>query len=156
MATFDKVFRQEKNGKAAGPASTSRLSREEFMAAFKRMTVEVAKPLFEDLMRVAKGQGYAATLQEGYDENDNPYYGLVFVPEQGVKIGGKGHHECIFRLKGTWPEQAVEYTSCYDMRPGKEGGIVVTKSDLSSLNKVFLEAQIEQFVAFSLEAREPK
>ncbi len=161
MATFDKVFRQEKNGKAAGPVTAPesakiKLSRDEFMAAFKRMTVEVAKPQFEDLIRVAKGRGYAATLQEGYDENDNPYYGLTFVPETGVKIGAKGHNECIFQLKGVWPEQIIEYTSCHDMRPGKKGGIIVTKSDLPSLNKVFLEAEIEQFITFSLEAREPK
>lgn len=161
MLTFSKTSRQRENMEAARAAlvpeeATAEVPQDQsgFVGAFRRMTNEIAKPLFDDLVRVAQGSGYAATIKEGVDEINNPYYAVTFVPEVGSKLGAVPANECIFELKAIWPEQIIEYVSCHDRRPGKKG-VRVTKSDLQSINRVFLEAEIEEFVTSSLEAREP-
>lgn len=160
MSISNKAFRQSKSIKAAGPASKAgkkaqvNEGQNEFVNSFRRMTARVAGPIFEQLAHVAKTRGYPATVKEGVDEKNNPYHAVAFIPEVGARSGAAAAKECIFQLKALLADQSIEYTACHDPRAGKKG-VRVIKSDLQSINKVFLEAEIEEFVTASLEAREP-
>ncbi len=160
MPIFHKVFQQTESGNAAGGISPRegnaqvKPGQNEFVSSFKSMTINVAKPLFDQLAHVAKARGYPSAVKEGVDEKENPFYAVTFIPEVGATLGAPTPNECIFQLKALLSEQTIECTSCHDQRAGKKG-IRVMKSDLQSINQVFLEAEIEEFVTSSLEAREP-
>lgn len=158
MSIFNKVLHHfERRKPAAAFHSPDRIfsahERDEFAESFRSMATRVAKPMLEQLAHDAKARGYAATVKEGVDEANNPYLGVTFIPERGAKLGGNAFQECIFQLKALLAEQCVEYTSCHDQRGGKKG-LRVVKSDLQSINKTFLESEIEEFLTSSLEARE--
>jgi len=160
MSIFNKVLHQFESRKTAAAFHSpkrvmSDQERHEFAESFKSLASSVAKPMLEQLAHDAKARGYAATVKEGVDEADNPYLAVNFIPERGAKLGASPTQECIFQLKALLSEQSVEYTACHDQRDGKKGTRVI-KSDLQSINKTFLESEIEEFLTSSLEAREPR
>ncbi len=158
MSIFNRVLHQFESKKLAAAFHSPRRiisdqERDEFAESFRSQATKVAKPLLEQLAHDAKARGYAATVKEGVDEANNPYLAVTFIPERGAKLGTSPNHECIFQLKGLVEEQAVEYTDCH-FQPGGKKDLRVVNSDLLSINKTFLESEIEDFLTSSLEAQE--
>jgi hypothetical protein len=149
MSKFEDVLHEYETQKlqniAAEQARVKREAelREEFSRSFIAAVASTARPVFTEFSTEARRHGFASSLEDGCDQNGNPYIKVHFVPVRYVVSSVDASRDCTFILMADLAEQQIVVNTLFQQWPEKNSAHKVTFSkrtlSLTTLNRLLYE-----------------
>lgn len=156
MTNFDEILQEHEKLKlkkiadAAAQAKKGAEERDEFSHHFMAAMTASARPIFTEFVNDARRNGFPASVEDGYDQNGNPYLQVRFFPQRYVVTSVDTSRDCALILMANLAEQQVLANTRFQLWPEKNATHKITFAK-HTLSKSTLTRLLYDFMRDALE-----